>query len=751
MANTPADISYLFYNWLVIPVKKLDFNISYSTLKLYSESPLQFYFQKIKKIEMDNKNIYGELGKAVHKGIQTKIESPEDADFVFSDEMDKITTEIGMFGETIKKENFIKCYNYGKNIVDVWNDGRYTLFPEMKIEFEMEVDGIKETIIGYIDLVCIKDKEIIVHDWKTNSSIPDDRFIDQAKFYSYLIYKKYNIMPRCLWHMLKLGNKITYHFNEDIVEEINNKIINFIREIRGKGYDITKYSEGNWDNTFNSHKELCQREVDRRTKQDGENFILKVERRGNNLFFINLKDTKLLRGLDLKFSYFVDGYMFSDLYKKRIWDGKKHIFNIKQKYIPVGLIHELEEFIDGYNERFNTNFIIEYINTQDNDIINTSYNTKFIEPPFELREYQNEAIDTAYRRRIGIINLPTGVGKSVIIAELLKKVNKRSLVIVSRVELLEQLKEDIENWTGCQVGKMYEGELVIDKQFTIASIQTLYSILKRGDESSKKLKQYLYNVGITIFDEAHLVRNVNMYSVVNKYCINSQYIIGTTATDWRNDCHTLLMNAAVGTTIYKKTPQEMEKAGWILPTKCYFVKCKGESSGSYSDAYKNVIVHNEYRNSIIRDLCEKYSNKYKILIITKLIDHGKLINQIVKNSYLITSQTNKDDRKKWFAEFKSNDKRVLIGSQQIFAQGINIPSLDIIINVGAHVSNVTSIQVVGRVKRLNAMKKKISYYIDFFDEDKNYFERASNERLDILKEFGNEIVLVEDLEEVVIE
>jgi superfamily II DNA or RNA helicase len=732
----------------VIILYKIPFRVSYSTMKLFYDSPLQFYFNKIKGIEVDQRNVYGDLGNAVHKGIQAYIEDFNNADNIFREELEKITDETGMFGEPIDKRKIVGCFTEGKGIIDIWRDEYNKLYPEMKIQFEIDIDGIIEEVIGYIDCVIINDREITVHDWKTNSTIPKDEFIEQAKFYSYLIYKKYERIPRCMWHMLKLGKTLQHQFSVSDILQIEAKIKNFVRKVREYGMDVRKYDEGNWNNVFNNHKDYCQREIDRRTKNDSES-ILKVERKGNSVYFTNLKDTKLLRGLDLKFSYFVDGYIFSDLYKKRIWDGKKHVFSINKRELPMGLYNLAEEFIDEYNKRFGTNYIIEFVNKQDEKVTNKEYKTIFKNPPFELRDYQNEAVNIALRKKIGIINLPTGVGKSVIIGEVLKKINKRSLIIVSRIELLQQLKNDIEDWTGTTVGEMAKGKLDINNQFTVSSIQTIYSILKRKDESSKLLIKYLYNVAVTVFDEAHLVRNVNMYSVVSKFCVNSEYIIGTTATDWRNDCHTLLMNASVGNTIYKKTPQQMEEEGWILPTKCYFVKCKGETSGDYHSAYKSMIVHNKERNLVVRDLCEKYSQNFKILIITKMIDHGKLLNQMIDNSYLITSQTKTNDRKEWFDDFKKSDKKVLIGSSQIFAQGINIPSLDIIINVGAHVSDVTSIQVVGRVKRTNKeTNKKHSYYIDFFDIDKNYFEKASKERINILEEFGNQIVFVNDVEEI---
>jgi superfamily II DNA or RNA helicase len=108
---------------------------------------------------------------------------------------------------------------------------------------------------------------------------------------------------------------------------------------------------------------------------------------------------------------------------------------------------------------------------------------------------------------------------------------------------------------------------------------------------------------------------------------------------------------------------------------------------------------------------------------------------------VITGVTDKKFRREGFESFKTTNGLVLIGSTKIFSVGINIPSLDMIINATAHKSSIDSIQIVGRVKR-KFEGKTIGYFIDFLDNGR-FFNQASKDRINILKDWG-EIVLIVD-------
>lgn len=212
---------------------------------------------------------------------------------------------------------------------------------------------------------------------------------------------------------------------------------------------------------------------------------------------------------------------------------------------------------------------------------------------------------------------------------------------------------------------------------------------------------------------------------------------------------TLEMNSLVGFVIYKKTTKELEDSGYLCPTKCYFVQQNDapDTDLNYNDEYNMFIVNNSTRNKIIQEIADKYSENKKILILTRRIEHAAILGRMIKNSVVITGETCSDARKQLFDDFKNYNNTVLIGSVKIFSSGVDIPSLDIILNASGHKSSIDSVQIVGRVKRTSP-GKKFGYFIDFNDNTK-YLRKASKERQKILKRFGNEVSIIyskEDME-----
>jgi superfamily II DNA or RNA helicase len=331
-------------------------------------------------------------------------------------------------------------------------------------------------------------------------------------------------------------------------------------------------------------------------------------------------------------------------------------------------------------------------------------------------------------------------------AEAIKQLNVRSLVIVNRIELVEQTADGFEEYLGVKIGRMYEGTLDIKSQITVASVQTISAILKRND---KKLITYLFNVNCLMFDECQNVSDKGFYTQILKYLVNADYIIGLSGSAWRNyEPETLSMKALVGDIIYSKTTRELELEGFICPTKTIFIRTPTTSATehlSYHDAYDYYITNNEARNKLVQDITLKYKENKKILILTKLIEHGEILQKMIPQSLLINSHTAKSERSGHFEKFKKERGFVLIGSQQIFSTGINIPDLDMIINVSASKSSIMCIQSIGRVKR-KFPGKEFGYYIDFFDNDVEVFSHGSRKRMRLLEEHGNEYNIVYSLD-----
>lgn len=721
-------------------MSKINFSISPSSVNQYRDSQLVFYYNYISNERPDSKvyTCYGKAGNVVHDITEAYINDRSiniEEEFYRQWQKKGLESDYGLNKKPLNQDLYLGALKRAVNLVDTkYND----CVAEESIEWVLHEDEeFKLRCKGIIDVQCEHEGKPIIVDWKTSSSVHKGKAFEfQGKHYCYLVWKKKGYVPeKVIFEYVKINKTKSFSFTEEDMIEHEKAVNEFKDEILEKRTDITKYEIGDIDSPFNAHTKKCKAEIERRKNKDA--VVATIQNGEISLNEEHLPD-KLLKSINSKYSYFVPGYHFSDLYKKRIWDGKKYFF--KNGTLPIGFLNDLKQLVEDYNNHFDNNLKFKVNDQRVKDITNKTFGTDFKESEFELRDYQEEAIETGLEEKIGILYLGTGAGKTLIAAEMMKQLDRRTLFLVNRVELLRQTQEVLEDYLGVDVGVMTDGELDVKKQITVASIQTIHAILKRKDKTSKKLRLYLHNITAMFYDEAQNLSDSGMYGTVGDHLNNCEYYIGLSGSPWRNSGDTMEMNALCGFPIYRKSTEELEKDGWLCPTKCYFIENTFENADKFNDyntEYKSLVVENAERNYIISKVVSKYQEEKKILVLTRRVAHAKSLGEKIENSRVITGSTDKTKRKEWFSEFKENDGVVLIGSSKIFGAGIDIPDLDIIVNGAAHKSSIDTIQTIGRVKR-KAPGKEYGYFIDFFDYSP-YLKSASKERIKYLEEFGNDV------------
>jgi len=666
----------------------------------------------------------------------------------------------GLNGKVLDKNKYWFSVLHGMSLFDTKyeKEGAVAeeefIFPLIDKVYEVPNEkGIMEkiryviNIKGYADVQAnLKGtNERALMDYKTSSAVDKgENFKRQALHYLYSMYmKRKEYVKKAFFEYIKIRKSPDpYVFSLMDFRNYHEDLKNLADEIIKKGLDINNYSIGNVDGIFNPFKKACREERARRKKVDK----FTIEIRNNKINFtegiFEHKDFRKLKlAINNKYKYKVDGCEWSPRYQARQWDGFKRF--LKNNTLPLGFIGEFLKLFDDYVSYYKLKHKISVIDSRDKNVLFKSYSTQFKDSPIKLRYYQNDAIEACLDKKIGILYGGTGFGKSLTSAELIKKINMRTLIITNRNELIYQTAEVYREYMGVPIGVMTEGKLVTDKQIIVASIQTINSIVEGKDKiKAKQLKAYLYNVNVVITDEAQFVSSLNSFGNIDKYTCNAEYKIGLSGSPWRNGSDTLELNAVVGFPIYEKSTKELEKEGFLVPTKCLFYKNTLEIPTNaevekYSDAYRNVIAFNKDRNKFVLDLINKNKDK-KFMIITKLVEHSQELKELIENSEVITGSIAMKDRKDILGRFKEGNFNVLIGTQQILSTGLDIPSCDVMCNMTANKSDIMTVQSIGRVKR-KAPGKLVSYFIDFNDESIKWFSSASKVRKKILKAFGNEI------------
>lgn len=194
---------------------------------------------------------------------------------------------------------------------------------------------------------------------------------------------------------------------------------------------------------------------------------------------------ELYRKLQRKMSFRPKGYEFSTMYNRwikdkdgnnvrRMWDGwrrqiwKRKNRNLPPIYFPTGLFSIVKDFLEKENLSYNSiNCRVKPPRSLDLQL----------NPELIIRDYQDGIATNAVKLQRGIIQVPTGGGKTYIAAIIIQKLGLKSFIFfVTSIDLLTQAKESLEyalrlNGKPITVGQIGGG--VIDIQnINVMTVQT---------------------------------------------------------------------------------------------------------------------------------------------------------------------------------------------------------------------------------------------------------------------------------------
>lgn len=339
----------------------------------------------------------------------------------------------------------------------------------------------------------------------------------------------------------------------------------------------------------------------------------------------------------------------------------------------------------------------------------------------KLRPYQTELkkkIYDSYKDNGAILlQMPTGTGKTRLFVSILKDFHNyavsqddetrkaiRTLVLVHRVELLDQVYETLGVHYGLACGIIHSGERTHKRiPIQIASVQTLN---KRIDEWKD------YDFDFIIVDEAHHVPAVSYKNILDTF--PDAYVLGVTATPYR------LKRGEGFSSIFDKLIVSQSVNDFIKEG--YLAKYKYYSVASYShiqqmiDSIKKFNVAGDYDESELMKICntdgiraqivetyEKYAKGKKGIVYTiNQLHNIRLCENFRAKGYkvaAIDSKTPALERSKIVEDFK-NSKIDIIFNVNIFSEGFDCPDIEFIQLARPTKSLALYLQQVGRGLRV---------------------------------------------------
>lgn len=348
----------------------------------------------------------------------------------------------------------------------------------------------------------------------------------------------------------------------------------------------------------------------------------------------------------------------------------------------------------------------------------------------KLRDYQQKIVDACNAKTIGVIQSPTGSGKTLTFTKLIVDKKVPTLILVNTIELANQTVAAISRNTNIpedQIGMIGQGKFII-KPITVALHQTMTRL------TNEHFKIFNELFGMIICDETHIIAADTFYDTISR--LNAKYKYGFSATPERDDGLTKVINFANGPVICKVSLNEVEdhiiRPRFEFKVTNYFFPLI--SSQDYQ-AMISDLSSDEDRNAFIaNELKLNFKDNYVVLLCARKEQVETLKNLIGDEAVVLTSDIPKKLRKQAIEDLNSKKIRHVVSTYGLFSTGIDIPHLDTLFFCAPIKSTIKVKQSIGRIMR-PAKDKKEAIVVDFVDQRVDLLMYQSRTRKNIYQEY----------------
>lgn len=348
-------------------------------------------------------------------------------------------------------------------------------------------------------------------------------------------------------------------------------------------------------------------------------------------------------------------------------------------------------------------------------------------PMYTLRPYQADSVKAVihyFRKHTtpAVIVLPTGAGKSLVIAELARLAKGRVLVLAHVKELVEQNHAKYEGYglTGA-IFSAGLGRKETDQQVVFASVQSVV----------RNLDAFKNQFSLLVIDECHRVpdeKNSSYQKVISHLSeLNpGMKVLGLTATPyrlgmgWIYQYHTRGLVRSEDTRFFRDCIFELPiryllDEGFLTPAKMMdapvlsydFSQLKPASTGRYKEAELDMVIDQAKRATpqIVEQIIHLAKDKQGIMVFAATVRHAQEIFGLlpVGETALVIGDTPTQERDDIISRFKNREVKFLV-NVSVLTTGFDAPHVDLIAILRPTESISLYQQIVGRGLRLSPGK-----------------------------------------------
>ncbi|WP_123537453.1 DEAD/DEAH box helicase [Halosimplex salinum] len=351
-----------------------------------------------------------------------------------------------------------------------------------------------------------------------------------------------------------------------------------------------------------------------------------------------------------------------------------------------------------------------------------------LESTYELREYQREALDDWERGdRQGVLELPTGSGKTVIGIAAIEALDTPTLVVVPTIDLLEQWRRELEREFDVDVGQLGGGE----QRFGDLTVSTYDSAYLRADELGDRF-------GLVVFDEVHHLGGEGYRDIARLLATPAR--MGLTATFERPDGAHEVVEELVGPLVHRVdvdelagehladydikrvevalTPEEREVYERHQETFTDYLATSGihmRSGSDYQELVKRsgsdprareALLAKQRAREVMMNADEKVQQLETILDrhrgdrIIVFTAHTDLVYRLSERFLIpaITHETGASERREILEQFRSGEYSRVV-TANVLDEGVDVPDANVAVVLSGSGSEREFTQRLGRVLR----------------------------------------------------
>ena len=316
-----------------------------------------------------------------------------------------------------------------------------------------------------------------------------------------------------------------------------------------------------------------------------------------------------------------------------------------------------------------------------------------------LRPYQQELLDEILQNKAQklCVQLSTGGGKTVIFTELISKLNKKTLILVDSIDLVNQTVDTFKKQgldTGCVLAGAKE---IPQNKIIVAMVQSLWN-----------RKSKLPDFELCVIDECHV-------AIFDKFIpyLKDARIVGFTATPVRLGRYKINENQTAQKTLSDvyddivcgKPISWLMENGYLINEQNVFFEfdkstLKTDSSGEYTAKSMETTFQAESYQKSLRLTYDKYCENKKTMIFTSSCATNLIYQDLFKdkNTKVYDSKTDGENRTDIVEWFKNTPDAILINTG-CFTKGFDVCDVECIIMARATKSLSLWIQIAGRGAR----------------------------------------------------